>query len=307
MKLAPILLFVYNRPEHTFKTLTALKENDWSTKSTLYVYCDGPKNNVDSATISLINQVRRIVKQKKWCGFVKIVERDTNMGLANNILDGVTTVVNKHGAVIVLEDDIVTSNQFLRYMNTALNYYENRSEVFHINGHNFKSKHQYILDDYYFLHYMNCWGWATWQDRWDKLNRNYSWFYNKLLQDKKMLFKFNYGNTLQFHEQLQLNINKKINTWAILWYSTIFFNKGLCLTSKLSYVENIGLDGTGENCIAEAVFKEELASKIIPFKGGIKVKEKKISRLSFMLTMASRKQRGQLKLFFRIFKRYLKK
>ena len=36
--LAPIVLFVYNRPWHTKKALQALKENDLADQSILYIY-----------------------------------------------------------------------------------------------------------------------------------------------------------------------------------------------------------------------------------------------------------------------------
>ncbi|MFD0989566.1 hypothetical protein ACFQ1R_05625 [Mariniflexile jejuense] len=306
MQLAPVVLFVYNRPWHTIETLNALKNNCLSNKSLLYIYCDGAKQNANKQTLLDIKEVRAIVKREQWCGEVVIVERDENWGLAQNILDGISNVIKNYGKIIVLEDDMVTSKNFLDYMNFSLAYYKDAKDVYHINGHNFKSKLQYLLDDYYFSRYMNCWGWATWKDRWEQLITDYSFCYNKLLENKDLMRNFNYDNSLDFHNQLLLNINKKINTWAILWYSTIFFNKGYCLTSKHSYVSNIGLDGTGENCF-DTTLNDSFKKDKKKFSGKIKLEETKLSRMHIILSVCSREPYGELKFVYRKIKKYFVK
>ncbi len=278
MDLAPVVLFTYNRPWHTEQTLNALKLNKLARNSTLYIYCDGPKENATEKDLDKIFQVRKIVKKEKWCRKVHIIEHKINQGLAHNILTGITKILQEHDKIIVLEDDIVTSKLFLSYMNSSLNYYQKEERVYHINGYNNQSNLQFILDDYYFLHFMFCWGWATWKDRWKKLDRDYLIFYDKLKNDDKLLKKFNYGNKMRFQDQLLGNINKKINTWAVLWNCSIFFNNGYCLTSKNSYVLNIGLDGTGEHCDDTKAYQNIISENIKPFNGGIEIAEKLTSR-----------------------------
>lgn len=260
MTLAPIILFVYNRPEHTRRTLDALKLNNLASKSLLYIYADGPKKDASQLELSNIKKTRKVIYDQQWCLEVRIIESSENKGLAASILDGVTEVIEKHGKVVVLEDDIVVHRSFLKYMNTALNYFENKKKVFHINGYSNKSAFQFLLKDYYFLHFMSCWGWGTWKDRWSLINRDHSFYYNKLQYDEALLSSFNYENTLNFHNQLKDNISGKIRTWAILWYSTVFFNKALCVTPKFSLVENIGLDGSGEHCY-NAGYKQKMVER----------------------------------------------
>src|SRR5215211_27101 len=110
--LAPVVLFVYNRPVHTLRTLKALKKNHLADESRLYVYCDGPKTNATEEERENINKVRSIVKQEKWCREVHVAESETNNGLAASIIKGVTEIVNRYGKVIVLEDDLETSPGF---------------------------------------------------------------------------------------------------------------------------------------------------------------------------------------------------
>src|ERR1041385_114103 len=115
MTLAPITLFVYNRPEHTRQTVEALLKNELARNSDLIIYSDAPK--APEAT-NAVREVRDYIRTIAGFRSVCIVIRDRNWGLANSIIDGVTSVVNERGSTIVLEDDLVVSSQFLEYMNT---------------------------------------------------------------------------------------------------------------------------------------------------------------------------------------------
>ena len=177
--LAPIVLFVYNRPWHTEQTLEALSANKEVQESILYIYADGPKENTTSEELEKIAQVRKVLRNKQWCKEVKIIESVNNKGLADSIIEGVTTVVNNHGKVIVLEDDIVVSTGFLKYMNDALNLYENEEKVMHISGYMFPVKER--LPETFFYKQASCWGWATWANRWEELKTSPKEIYNQLL------------------------------------------------------------------------------------------------------------------------------
>src|SRR5438045_2537788 len=113
--LAPIVLFVYNRPKHTRQTLEALIKNDLADKSTLFIYADGAKKNASEEQVSRIAEVRKLLREKQWCNQVHIIEAEKNKGLTNSIVEGITSIVNKYGRLIVLEDDIDVSLGFLKY------------------------------------------------------------------------------------------------------------------------------------------------------------------------------------------------
>ena len=247
MNLAPIVLFVYNRPQHTLKTLEALMQNELAEKSELFIYCDGPKPNAKKEDLDKIDAVHTIILKKQWCKKVHIIKAEVNKGLANSIVAGVTEIVNRYGKIIVLEDDIVTSKGFLRYMNEALNLYENEPKIMHIGSYLPHTNSHKKLPETFLSRFMSCWGWATWKTSWNKANWNESELYEQI-KDPKVRYEFNLDGVLNFHEQLENNINGSIKTWAILWYTSIFLNGGLCLYPKVSLSKNIGLDGTGENC-----------------------------------------------------------
>jgi len=137
-------------------------------------------------------------------------------------------VVNKYGKVIVLEDDIVTSPFFLRFMNNALEFYEKEEKVWHISGYMFPINTT-GLNDTFFTKGMFCWGWGTWERAWKHYKRNPESLPPQFTQE--MIRDFNYENTNKFYDQVLANINGKLRTWAIFWYATIYLNNALCLCS----------------------------------------------------------------------------
>lgn len=241
MNLAPIILFTYNRLSHTKQTIDALQKNGLSKNSELFIYSDGGK---DKESWDKVKVVREYLETISGFKNITIIKRETNIGLAQNIIDGVTKIVNQYGKIIVLEDDIVTSPYFLNFMNDSLNFYKKTSKIWHISGWNYPISDQ-NLEDVFLWRTMNCWGWATWKDRWNNYEKNPQKLISRF--NEKDICKFNLDNATNFWEQVEKNHNKQMNTWAIFWYATIFKNKGLCVNPSQSFVENIGFDGTGTN------------------------------------------------------------
>jgi hypothetical protein len=241
-KLAPIVLFVYNRPKHTLRTLQALQKNKEASESDLYIFCDGAKSNASKLNLQQIQEVRKVVNSQKWCKNVHIIESQHNNGLAKSISEGVTKIVNQYGKVIVLEDDIESSPSFLKFMNQALDFYENQEKVMHISGYMFPVKE--ALPDTFFFRATSCWGWATWQQAWQNFNPDALDLLNQI-ENKGLSYQFDIDGTSGYLNQLKDNVQGKITTWAVKWYASVFLNDGLCLHPRKSLVQNIGQDNTG--------------------------------------------------------------
>jgi hypothetical protein len=243
--LAPIVLFVYNRPEHTLKTLTALSENELAKESILYIFADGPKTNSSSETLERMDRTRQIIRSKEWCAEVHVVESAHNRGLADSVIGGVTEIVNKYGKVIVLEDDLLTSKGFLRYMNTALDLYKDRVQVRQIAGHFFPINEIKAKNSSFFLPLTTSWGWATWKRAWDTFDPQ-AIGYEKLKTDSSLARRFDLDNSYPYSTMLidQMETGK-VNSWAIRWWWTVFVQNGLSLFPDKSLVENIGFGNEG--------------------------------------------------------------
>lgn len=242
MKLAPILLFVYNRLWHTNQTIEALRKNTLSDQSDLIIFSDGPKSEAAQKPVQAVRDYIRTVNGFKS---IRIFEQKTNKGLANSIINGVTDIVDKYGKIIVLEDDIITSPYFLKYMNDALEYYINIPQVMHIAGY-MPPINTADLPQTFFLKLTTCWGWGTWKRAWKSFEKNSE----KLIQEftPELKREFNFNNSYDYFSHIIANHEKKIDTWAIFWYASVFFSNGLCLHPAQSVVENIGNDATGVHC-----------------------------------------------------------
>jgi len=232
-KLAPIVLFVYNRLNCTKRTLEALKKNELASKSELFIYSDGAKNK---------NDMKKVVKVREYIknidGFKKITIRKNkaNTGLAQSIISGVTNVVNKYGKIIVLEDDLVTSRYFLRFMNEALEAYKNEPKVASIHGYIYPIKN---LPETFFMKGADCWGWATWNNKWSIFERDGKKLLDKV-KKKNIERKIDFNGYIKYTSMLKDQVEGKIDSWAIRWHVSAYLKNMITLYSGQSYVQNIG-------------------------------------------------------------------
>lgn len=270
--LAPIVLFTYNRLEHTKKTIAALQQNMYAADSELYIYSDGPKN--DAAKES-VEAVRAFLHQVDGFKMVHIVEREKNWGLAENIIDGVTDIVNKYGKIIVLEDDIVTAKYFLKYMNDALEVYKDETRVMEINGYACENMDK-NLPQAFFIEGADCWGWATWARAWKYFQREPEKVRDSFTQEDIFHFDMEGAHT-GYWEQIIANCKGSLYTWAIFWHAAIFKANGLSLMLRDSFVKNEGFDGTGEHCGELNVYNATLVNNAVS-KFPLVLKENKIAR-----------------------------
>jgi hypothetical protein len=245
-QLAPVVLFVYNRPEHTKKCLESLANNKLAMHSTLYIFCDGAKENALEHDLKNIIEVEQVVRERQWCKEVIIQKQDKNIGLRNSVINGVSEVINNHNKVIVIEDDLVLSHHFLAYMNSALVKFEGDETVSQISGFSFNLNVAKLKDDAYFLPLTTTWGWATWKRIWNNVDFEGK-DYEKILSNKAAIRKFNLDNSYDYYSMLlkQLERNKKISSWGIMFWLHSFKNDYKILFPKYTLVTNTGFDGTG--------------------------------------------------------------
>lgn len=259
--LAPVLLFTYKRLQHTKKTVEALKANDWAGQSELIIFSDGAKYESDA---SAVNDVREYLRSIDGFRKISIRESKSNQGLAQSVIAGVTSVVNEFGSVIVLEDDMVTSRYFLRFMNEALVRFAADDRICQIHGFSYPTK---ISECAYFLRRgASCWGWATWQESWRLFRPDAAELLAELKQ-KKCCREFDIEGAFPFSKMLHDQALGKIDSWAIRWYASSFLANRYTLQSNVSLVDNIGCDGEGTHCIAQKQYEIVLADAPVVWEG----------------------------------------
>ncbi|PZX19470.1 glycosyl transferase family 2 [Breznakibacter xylanolyticus] len=237
---APVALFVYNRPQHVSRTIEALQQSEGANDTILYVFSDGPKSGESEV---LIDEVRHICHHLSGFKQVIVNERSSNMGLAANIIDGVTQVVREHGRVIVLEDDLQVQSGFLRYMNAALDSYCNHS-VLSVCAYTPPIS---IPDDYSYSTYLTrrigSWGWGTWRDVWERVDWGVPSF-EEFITDKHRRCLFNSsGNDLSV--MLLKQQQGIIRSWAVRFAYWGFISGLDTVYPVKSLIANHGVDGSG--------------------------------------------------------------
>jgi hypothetical protein len=255
---APIALFVYNRQAHTAATLAALRNNSLAAESDLFVFADGAKGESDR---SAVQAVRALVRATTGFHSVELIEKPANEGLPASIIGGVSRVLAERGRVVVLEDDIVTSPYFLRYMNAALERYRDARRIFTVNGYNLPPQLMRFprgyAHDVYFTPRPSSWGWATWQDRWLQADWNME-KYDEFIRDPVARQTFNEGGD-DLVDTLIAQRQGRVQSWAIRWAFAHFMHRALAVTPVRSYVDNIGLDGSGVHCSRNPALRNDLS------------------------------------------------
>jgi len=255
--LAPIALFVYNRPEHTRRTLNYLQKNLLADESRLFIFSDAPKTAADKAKV---DEVRELINEVEGFKSVKVILRKDNLGLANSIISGVTQLVNEYGKVIVFEDDLLSSVHTLQYFNEGLDRYAKEEKVMHIGAYMYDLADK-KLPQTFFFRAATSWGWATWARAWKDFEEDIDVLLNQF--DKQKADQFSINGTMNFWKQLIGFKAGKNNSWAIRWYASIFLKGGLTLNPSHSLIQNIGNDGSGTHSNKEDMYQVRIAKTAV--------------------------------------------
>lgn len=256
--MSPLVLFVYNRPEHTLKVLNALREVRGIHETDLYIFSDGPPAGAAEELLNSVHQVREVIARRNWAKHTEIFEAPVNMGLAASVINGVSRILTITGRVIVLEDDLIPASNFLSYMNNALDRYECDDRVKQVSGFGFPLPGQTSCGDSYFIPIASTWGWGTWSRVWDEIDFSCAGAL-EVLSDKGCVRKFNMDGAYNYHKMLSLHLQSsgRVSSWGIRFYWNVFSRDGVVLYPDESLIRNIGWDGSGRHGDSFELFSSE--------------------------------------------------
>lgn len=247
MTAAPVMLFTYSRPHHTLTVLKALEKNEMASQTPVYAYTCGPKNEKHATAVNETKMVlNEFAGDHRFLSF-EIVDMGEHSPLGTAMINAVSSVVAKHGRVIVVEDDIVTSKDFLTFMNDCLDFYENDPSVFTVCGYSPEMPQIDALEkDVYMIHRVCPWGWGIWKDRWDSYDPEIRGYISNILDRKfrKALVKWTPDLPLTLDARL-FEEGSKEKDWEQPLGFCQFMNNKNTICPKISKVRNIGFDGTG--------------------------------------------------------------
>lgn len=292
MLLSPIVLFVYERPDHARQTVESLLKNPEAANSDLIVFSDSARTPDKEEVVQLVREyVAGIVGFRS----LTVRHRPYNFGLAKSIVEGVTQVLADHERVIVLEDDIVTSPHFLRYMNEALDRFAEEERVISVHGYVYPVHKP--LPETFFLRGADCWGWATWRRGWVHFNPDGQVLLDELKR-QNLIKTFDLNGAYSYSRMLQGQIIGRNDSWAVRWHASAFLANKLTLYPGRSLVHNIGNDSSGTHCVTSAAWDSKPSDKPICL-DNIVVKESAESKRAIEIFF--REKRPLLRGFFEIF------
>lgn len=254
---APVVVFACHRPTHLKQTLDALAANRFACDTDVTVRIDGPPREIDRQGFE---ESVSVARQAGGFKSLEVIVSERNRGLSQSIITGVDAMLQKSNSVIVLEDDLVTSQYFLDYMNAGLKAYEQRLDIFAINGFNhppdlLKIPRSYTEDVFLNLRPMS-WGWATWRRAWSVTDWSVN-DYAGFAGNRQQLKAFNRGGS-DLSAMLDAYINGTIDSWAVRWSYALFRHGAYALSPRFSYVRNIGHDGSGRHCGQSRLYDVDL-------------------------------------------------
>ena len=262
-QLAPIVLFVYNRPEHTKKTIEGILSNPEAKDTELYIFADGPKPTISEECLEKLKETRAYIHQIS--GFKKVVidESDKNRGLANATIRGCTKVITSFGKMIMIEDDDVPTPYFLKFMNEGLNKYENDESVWSICGFVDSKAMPYTSgDEVFFVNRPSSWGFGTWKRCWDKVIWDTETL-RGIFRHKDIIRGFDkWGGRDHYHTMYNL-LHGNNSSWSIRYHFAAYIHDCYSVYPYKSLIENIGLDGSGTHCGSSEMQVDKASEPIV--------------------------------------------
>lgn len=251
---APIVVFAYNREEHLKRCLKALEVSASKHNSDLFIFVDGPKKKDEAGKVNAVRQFALSYKSSAF-NSVSVCCSEENKGLAQSIITGITEVIHKYGEVIVVEDDLVVTPGFIDFMNQALSCFKEDNRIWSVGGWIPDGMYGISVTDAFLSLRAECWGWATWEDRWNLIDWS--------ICDYKKKFRYSFLKRKSFNkagndmaEMLDAYYEKKINSWAIRFAYSQWKNKRYVVCPKFSMVNNEGFDGSGTNCHKNSIVQK---------------------------------------------------
>ena len=256
---APIAIFAFNRPGHLSNLFASLLTNPEAEFSKIYLFIDGPRTNDEK---KLTAETKKMGEDFSKFLNLTTFQSEKNLGLSESILGGIDKVLLNHDRVIVLEDDLELSPKFLRFINRGLEVHRGDLNVASVQG--FSMIDLKSSESSYFLRGADCWGWATWSNRWESLVRDPKILLDQL-HSKKLTRDFDLKGAYPYTNMLERNCNKAIDSWAIRWHASMFLEGRVSLYPGKSLVKNMGRDGSGTHGGSKEEVQAELTEESIEY------------------------------------------
>jgi hypothetical protein len=232
---APIIVIAFNRPLKLARCLDQLRDLE----NPIYIWIDGPRLN-NNSDLQLVEECAYLSDKIGLTNF-SIIKNEINRG-TDSVVNGITWILERYEQVIVIEDDVVVSKDFIFFCERMLDLYKENKRVGCIAGSNNVPK-EYLStpNDYFrFSCFFYAWGWATWKDRWEVFLETKSYDNRDLVWPETAN---TYLTKYRWREAFKaLQENRIAVPWDYKWIFVMWKNRWLSIVPNLNFVLNIGFD-----------------------------------------------------------------
>lgn len=232
---APVAVFAYNRRDRLAAMLQSLQRCAGFAGTSVTIFVDGPRSEADRVAV---DEVRTFVTNLSLPNVDHVIS-DENKGLRKSIYGGVSRIVEEHGRVIVLEDDLVLSPTALTYFNEALDFYADDPKVWSVSGYIYDVPELRNFPRALVLPSASSWGWATWSRAWSQFDLD-ARPRDENLNSESFRQAYNMNGVYPFDLVLRLSALGQVDSWAAHWLYTIFRNGGCSIFPPRRVVDNLG-------------------------------------------------------------------
>ncbi len=245
-KKIPVLVLAFNRADHVTEAMKPIREYQ---PDRLYLACDGPRINIKGEQEAVENTQKTMLNAVDWSCDIQTLFRKNNLGCAQAVYDAITWFFEHEEYGIIVEDDIVISQDFFKLCEILLPYYAQKDNVMHINSQ-YYGENSITTNTYTFGKAMYCWGWASWARAWKRMDMGLTGWpsYNKWQMIKYYGFFKSLVQYFYWSKDYKKIKEKRNSSWATIWNFSVLLYNGLCINPKVNLSLNIGLNsGTHYN------------------------------------------------------------
>ena len=228
------------RPEYARRTFEAIK---LAQPKSLYFYSNKGRLEKEGE-IERNNQIRSFVDEIDWPCELHTWFRDECVNVYDSLRGAINWLFDNEEEGIILEEDCVPTLGFFSYVDQMIQMFRNEDKVWYVSGDNpfnlNPSGHEYIYSRYHLMY-----GWATWKDRWQKIQWG-DFGVQYILENKICYQLFKTKSQAREREQHLMNCKDflfQTNCWDYALGFTVDKNRGVGVYPVTHLVHNIGLSG----------------------------------------------------------------
>lgn len=237
----PVLFITFCRPDYARQTWDGIKA---AKPKKLYFYSNKGREEKDGE-IERNNEIREYIKEIDWECELKTWFREECVDIYASLWGAIDWIFQNEPEAIILEEDCVPTLGFFDYAEKMLDRFRDEKRIWIISGDNILNYSPKNVD-YILSRNFQIYGWASWKDRWNKIDWSIKDAEAFLESDALKCFYpiRKMRNDREWRIKISIPFLRKTKCWDGIFYLNMEMNDGLCIFPRCHLVSNIGVSGT---------------------------------------------------------------